>query len=266
MITDHTRDIAEFLHSIGWASPCDAQWENLQNALPQIAALIAAAPKAEPSIETLLVREKMRGDILEGDLHLAKQEIARLKAEQPQSKVVRDPQTGELFLVAGDDPRPSVDQPQSNYIDSVALEASIEIMKTVNGSWIPGGSSQIQAKVQCIVIEALKKFSVPQNVSREFAPRYPWHPTESDFAPDNLYRKRPVVVTAVKWHGWQKGPHSLGITRDHPSLLPDDHFGWIATLEGGHIVTPGDWIITGVKGEKYPCKADIFEETYELVS
>jgi len=39
--------------------------------------------------------------------------------------------------------------------------------------------------------------------------------------------------------------------------------GWIDTLEGGHIVCPGDWIITGVKGEHYPCKPDIFEMTYE---
>lgn len=41
-----------------------------------------------------------------------------------------------------------------------------------------------------------------------------------------------------------------------------DH-GWIDTLEGGHIVCPGDWIITGVKREKYPCKPDIFAATYE---
>ena len=41
--------------------------------------------------------------------------------------------------------------------------------------------------------------------------------------------------------------------------------GWIDTLEGGHIVCPGDWIITGVKGEMYPVKSDIFEMTYEAV-
>ena len=41
--------------------------------------------------------------------------------------------------------------------------------------------------------------------------------------------------------------------------------GWIDTLEGGHIVCPGDWVITGVKGERYPCKPDIFEATYEPV-
>jgi len=41
-----------------------------------------------------------------------------------------------------------------------------------------------------------------------------------------------------------------------------DH-GWIDTLEGGHTVCPGDFIITGVRGERYPCKPDIFVETYE---
>lgn len=43
-----------------------------------------------------------------------------------------------------------------------------------------------------------------------------------------------------------------------------DH-GWIDTLEGGHIVCPGDWVITGVKGEHYPCKPDIFDVTYDLI-
>lgn len=41
--------------------------------------------------------------------------------------------------------------------------------------------------------------------------------------------------------------------------------GWIDTLEDGHNVCPGDWIITGIKGEHYPCKPDIFEATYEPV-
>ena len=39
----------------------------------------------------------------------------------------------------------------------------------------------------------------------------------------------------------------------------------IDTLEGWFDVTPGDWIITGVNGERYPCKPDIFEKTYEAV-
>lgn len=42
--------------------------------------------------------------------------------------------------------------------------------------------------------------------------------------------------------------------------------GWIDTKEGGHIVCPGDWIITGIAGERYPCKDKIFAATYEPVA
>jgi hypothetical protein len=70
------------------------------------------------------------------------------------------------------------------------------------------------------------------------------------------FRKKPVVIEATQWF-------KLG---DHPAVtLSSTKYGWIDTLEGGHIVTPGDWIITGVKGEHYPCKPDIFELTYELI-
>lgn len=48
----------------------------------------------------------------------------------------------------------------------------------------------------------------------------------------------------------------------HCSVAMFSH-GWIDTLEGGHIVCPGDFIITGVKGERYPCKPDIFLDTYD---
>lgn len=39
----------------------------------------------------------------------------------------------------------------------------------------------------------------------------------------------------------------------------------IHTIEGDMLASPGDYIITGINGEKYPCKPDIFEKTYELV-
>lgn len=39
--------------------------------------------------------------------------------------------------------------------------------------------------------------------------------------------------------------------------------GWIDTSEGGHIVCPGDFVITGIAGERYPCKPGIFAATYE---
>ncbi|KYG34925.1 hypothetical protein [Alkalihalobacillus trypoxylicola] len=39
----------------------------------------------------------------------------------------------------------------------------------------------------------------------------------------------------------------------------------IKTLEGTMKASPGDWIVTGVHGEKYPVKPDIFEKTYKLI-
>lgn len=84
------------------------------------------------------------------------------------------------------------------------------------------------------------------------------------------YRKKPVEIEASQW--FKDG--------DHPNVVPlssysdvspqitspeRERMGWIDTLESGHVVTPGDWIITGVKGEHYPCKPDIFAATYEPV-
>lgn len=40
----------------------------------------------------------------------------------------------------------------------------------------------------------------------------------------------------------------------------------VSTLEGDMRGVPGDWIIRGVQGEFYPCKPDIFEQTYERVT
>ena len=73
------------------------------------------------------------------------------------------------------------------------------------------------------------------------------------------FRKKPVVIEAVQA---MEGEISLipGVVRD------SDREAWvIKTLEGDMEVSPGDWIITGAKGEKYPCKPDIFDLTYEPV-
>ena len=111
------------------------------------------------------------------------------------------------------------------------------------------------------------------------------------------YRKKPVVIEATQWHrngdhpqdGCQTFPDSEAEPPVHgekkegkvvkywrtpnfgrPSpcdvcgIVMQNH-GWVGTLEGGQRVCPGDWIITGVKGEFYPCKPDIFELTYEPV-
>jgi hypothetical protein len=82
------------------------------------------------------------------------------------------------------------------------------------------------------------------------------------------YRKKPVVVEAMQWLGRDGHPsvtqYVIGGNRDcnHCTRWMRDH-GWIDTKEGGHIVCPGDWVITGVAGEQYPCKPDIFAATYE---
>ena len=112
------------------------------------------------------------------------------------------------------------------------------------------------------------------------------------------YRKKPVVIEATQW--FKNGDHpeddafaiggdeggngflqryeregkivryfrrpdfSGNLLCNHCGEVMRKH-GWIDTLEGGHIVCPGDWIITGVNGEHYPCKPDIFEKTYEAV-
>ena len=118
------------------------------------------------------------------------------------------------------------------------------------------------------------------------------------------FRKKPVVVEATQWfkNGDHPLDYSRTLHRYENGILrpfspeerkanewegdvvryyrrPDDNgwrvcekcgncmndHGWIDTLEGGHIVCPGDWIITGIKGEHYPCKPDIFAATYEPV-
>jgi len=111
------------------------------------------------------------------------------------------------------------------------------------------------------------------------------------------FRKRPIIVEATQW--FRNGDHPddhigeqvpdpgypanyytrnegavvryfrrPGTSGDRPCdkchEIMHDH-GWIDTLEGGHIVCPGDWIVTGAHGEFYPVKDAIFQETYEPV-
>ncbi len=110
------------------------------------------------------------------------------------------------------------------------------------------------------------------------------------------YRKKPIVVEAVQWfkngdhpeddsfhnHGelsseteglvvrYYRHPNYRNPNRDgsvickHCEHAMYDH-GWIDTLEGGYIVCPGDFVVTGIKTERYPCKPDIFLASYEEV-
>lgn len=87
------------------------------------------------------------------------------------------------------------------------------------------------------------------------------------------FRKKPVVIEATVWDGTEEG--CARVAQAFPQIQtlgktshPDTGVSYwkIGTLEGGHEVTKGDWIIQGIKGELYPCKPDIFVATYEPVS
>lgn len=87
------------------------------------------------------------------------------------------------------------------------------------------------------------------------------------------FRKRAIIIDAQQWFPERPVEGVLttsneSVTINGSSYLPG-HYGVIKTLEDTsnsfHFVIPGDWIITGIKGEKYPCKNDIFQQTYEKV-
>lgn len=77
------------------------------------------------------------------------------------------------------------------------------------------------------------------------------------------YRKT-ATIRAVQW--WKDGDHPAVVRKSARNRYADEGVPWIETLEGGHVVTPGDWIATGVKGEHWPIKPDVFAATYEPVS
>lgn len=77
------------------------------------------------------------------------------------------------------------------------------------------------------------------------------------------YVKKPVVIEAVQWDGNNK----IEIQQFMNQYLDENTIKrtlTIPTLEGDHIASCGDYIIKGVKGEFYPCKPDIFWQTYDL--
>ena len=82
------------------------------------------------------------------------------------------------------------------------------------------------------------------------------------------YVKKPIEIEAFRFDG--------KITDEHPrwaveaaekGVIAQVHAdrAWIRTTEDWLTVKIGDYIIRGVKGELYPVRKDIFEETYEEV-
>jgi len=112
-------------------------------------------------------------------------------------------------------------------------------------------------------------------------PAWPWKFEDEKQRRNRMkFRKKPVVIEAfqmtrarresnAEWPEWLNRAWQLD-WKTPGSLYPTekgtgDGTLSITTLEGQHLVSWGDWIIQGVKGELYPCKPDIFEATYEMV-
>ena len=87
------------------------------------------------------------------------------------------------------------------------------------------------------------------------------------------FRKNPIVIDAIQWNGQPPFPiaDALGVPRrllHLPAWYREDMplpKLQVNTLEGTMEADHGDWIIKGVAGELYPCKDDIFRETYTAV-
>lgn len=69
------------------------------------------------------------------------------------------------------------------------------------------------------------------------------------------YRKT-ATIRAVQW--FKPGDHYAVGTSRHG-------IAYIKTLEGMMFVNPGDWIATGINGEHWPIKSDVFSKTYERI-
>jgi hypothetical protein len=84
--------------------------------------------------------------------------------------------------------------------------------------------------------------------------------------PELKFRKKPVEIAAIQLTrdtfnevvNWAEP--FVGAGQDEQGL-----FVTIRTLEGDVRAREGDWVIRGVAGEFYPCRADIFAKTYEPV-
>ena len=91
------------------------------------------------------------------------------------------------------------------------------------------------------------------------------------------YKKKPVVIEAIQWVSSNIAEIEEFVGEKLETELSSDAAYQVGeappcfdliipTLEGDMRASYGDYVIKGVQGEFYPCKPDIFEQTYELVN
>ena len=76
------------------------------------------------------------------------------------------------------------------------------------------------------------------------------------------FRKKPIEITAVRW--WP-GKRVDGVI-EHPARSVGVGAAFVSTVNGPVAIEPGEWIITGIDGETYPCKDEIFRKTYDCMT
>jgi hypothetical protein len=76
------------------------------------------------------------------------------------------------------------------------------------------------------------------------------------------FRKKQVEVEAFRW-GTDKQPAWFQKAVSAGKVQVEGSIAFIETLEGKMRADKGDWVVRGVQGELYPCKPDIFDQTYE---
>ena len=78
------------------------------------------------------------------------------------------------------------------------------------------------------------------------------------------YVKKPIVIEAVQYNGKNSADiHEFCCDKVREPVGAD--YLEIVTLEGVMRISPGDYVIKGIRGEFYPCKPDVFKKTYEEV-
>lgn len=77
------------------------------------------------------------------------------------------------------------------------------------------------------------------------------------------YRKKPVVIEAIRFTTVEALKKAFPDISIHKKTKVEKIY--VQTLEGKMEISEGDYIIKGIKGEYYPCKPDVFRESYERV-
>ena len=105
-----------------------------------------------------------------------------------------------------------------------------------------------------VVIEA---FQITEEIYSKLIDYFDWEDLDGQWLKHELPQ---FLIDALNKESLPPETGAFYSTQESCSAL------WIYTLEGSHEVSPNDWIIKGIKGELYPCKPDIFEQTYEAVA